>query len=72
MQVETFEILHYKNKIPVVIPANKKRRSNVVLMLDPVNVFPFHKQIYIYIKVQKLSGDFRNLKSEVRILKSEI
>ena len=26
----------------------------------PLNVFPFHKQIYI--KVQKLSGDFRFLK----------
>ena len=29
----------------------------------------FDKQIYIYLKVQKLSGDFWNLKSEVRSLK---
>ena len=30
---------------------------------------PFDKQIYIYLKRQKLSGDLWNLKSEVRSLK---
>ena len=34
-----------------------------------MNAIPFDKQIYIYLLVQKLSGDFRNLKSEVRSLK---
>ena len=41
-------------------------------LLGPLNVFPFHKQIYIYIKVQKLSGEFWLMKFEVRILKSDI
>ena len=31
-----------------------------------LNVIPFDKQIYIYLKLQKLSGDFWNLKPEVR------
>ena len=30
---------------------------------------PFDKQIYIYLKLQKLSGDFWDLQPEVRSLK---
>ena len=33
-------------------------------VLGTLNAIPFDKQIYIYLKVQKLSGDFRNLKYE--------
>ena len=33
------------------------------------NAIPFDKQIYIYLKLQKLCGDFRNLQPEVRSLK---
>ena len=33
-----------------------------------MNAIPFDKQIYIYLKLQKLSGDFWNLKPEVRSL----
>ena len=32
----------------------------------------FDKQIYIYLKMQKLSGDLWNLKSEVRSLKFQL
>ena len=46
-------------------PANARRdttfsqqRNKSMCLLGPLNVFPFHKQIYIYIKVQKLSGEF--------------
>ena len=35
-------------------------------VLGTLNAIPFTKQIYIYLQVQKLSGDFLNLKSEVR------
>ena len=38
-------------------------------VLCTLNVIPFDKQIYIYLILQKLSGDFRNLKPEVRSLK---
>ena len=38
-------------------------------VLGTLNAIPFDKQIYIYLQVQKLSGDFWNLKSEVRSLK---
>ena len=38
-------------------------------VLGTLNAIPFDKQIYIYLKVQKLRGDFWNLKSEVRSLK---
>ena len=38
-------------------------------VLGTLNVIPLNKQIYIYLKLQKLSGDFWNLKSEVRRLK---
>ena len=41
-------------------------------VLCTLNAIPFDKQIYIYLQVQKLSGDFRNLKSEVQSLKSKI
>ena len=34
-----------------------------------LNAIPFDKQIYIYLKQQKLSGDFWNLQPEVRSLK---
>ena len=34
-----------------------------------MNAIPFDKQIYIYLKLQKLSGDFWNLKPEVLSLK---
>ena len=40
-------------------------------LLGPLNVFQFHKQLYIYIKVQTLRGDFWNLKSEFWSLKSK-
>ena len=40
-------------------------------VLGTLNAIPFDKQIYLF-KVQKLSGDFWNLKSEVRSLKSKI
>ena len=38
-------------------------------VLGTLNAIPFDKQIYIYLKVQKLSGDFWHLESEVRSLK---
>ena len=38
-------------------------------VLGTLNAIPFDKQIYIYLQVQKLSGDFQNLKSEVGSLK---
>ena len=41
-------------------------------VLGTLNAIPFDKQIYIYLQVQKLSGDFQNLKCEVRSLKSKI
>ena len=41
-------------------------------VLGTLNAIPFDKQIYIYLQLQKLSGDFWNLKSEVRGLKSKI
>ena len=41
-------------------------------VLGTLNAIPFNKQIYIYLQVQKLSGVFLNLKSEVRSLKSKI
>ena len=37
--------------------------------LCTLNAIPFDKQIYIYLKLQKLSGDFWNLKPEVWSLK---
>ena len=38
-------------------------------VLGTLNAILFDKQIYIYLKVQKLGGDLCNLKSEVRSLK---
>ena len=38
-------------------------------VLCTLNAIPFDKQIHIYLKRQNLSGDFRNLKPEVRSLK---
>ena len=37
--------------------------------LCSLKVIPFDKQIYIHLKLQKLSGDLWNLQSEVRSLK---
>ena len=37
-------------------------------VLCTLNVIPFDKQIYIYLKLQKLGGDFWNVKPEVRSL----
>ena len=41
-------------------------------VLGTLNAITFDKQIYIYLQVLKLSGDFLNMKSEVRNLKSKI
>ena len=41
-------------------------------LLGPLNVLSFEKQIYIYIKVQKLSGNICSVKFEVQVLNSEI
>ena len=38
-------------------------------VLCTLDAILFDKQIYIYLKLQKLSGDFRNLKPEVQSLK---
>ena len=42
-----------------------QQRYKSMCVLDTLNAIPFDKQIYIYLKVQKLSGDLWNLKSEV-------
>ena len=42
-----------------------QQRYNSMCALGTVNAIPFDKQIHIYLKVQTLSGDLRNLKSEV-------
>ena len=41
-------------------------------VLGTLNSIPFDKQIYIYLKLQKLSGDLWNLKSEVRSVKFQL
>ena len=41
-------------------------------VLCTLNAIPFDKQIYIYLKLQKLSGDFRNLQPEVQSLKLQL
>ena len=38
-------------------------------VLCTLNAIPFDKQIYIYLKLQKLNGEFWNFKPEVRSLK---
>ena len=38
-------------------------------VLCTLNAISFDKQIYIYLNLQKFSGDFWNLKPEVRSLK---
>ena len=43
----------------------------LICVLGTLNAIPLDKQIYIYLKVQKLSGDW-NLKSEVRSLKFQL
>ena len=42
-----------------------QQRDKSMCVLGTLNAIPFDKQIYIYLKVQQLSGDFWNLKSEV-------
>ena len=41
-------------------------------VLCTLNAISFEKQIYIYLKLQMLSGDFLNLQPEVRSLKLQI
>ena len=41
-------------------------------VLGTQNTIPFDKQIYIYLKVQKLSGDFWTLKFKIWSPKSEV
>ena len=41
-------------------------------VLCTLNGIPFDKQIYNYLKLQKLSGDFWNLKPEVQSLKLQL
>ena len=43
-----------------------------ICVLGTLNAIPLDKQIYIYLKVQKLSGDLWNLKSDVRSLKFQL
>ena len=45
-----------------------QQRDKSMCVLCTLNAIPFDKQIYIYLKLQKLSGDFWNLKPEVRSL----
>ena len=40
--------------------------------LSTLNAIPFDKQIYIYLKLQKLSGEFWKLKPEVRSLELQL
>ena len=49
--------------------ALNQQRNKSMCVLCTLNAIPFDKQIYIYLKLQKLSGDFCNLKPEVRSLK---
>ena len=46
-----------------------QQRDKSMCVPCTLNAIPFDKQIYIYLKLQKLSGDFWNLKSKVRSLK---
>ena len=41
-------------------------------LLCTLNAIPFDKQIYIYLKLQKLSEDFWNLQPEVQSLKLQL
>ena len=51
----------------------KQKESQVNMFIgSPQNVFPFDKQIYVYLKIQKFSGESSSLKFEVWILKSKI
>ena len=43
-----------------------------MFVLYTLNAIPFEEQIYIYLKLQKLSGDFWNLQREVRSLKFQL
>ena len=49
-----------------------QQRGKSMCVLGTLNAILFDKQIYIYLKVQILSGHFWKLKSEVRSLKSKI
>ena len=46
-----------------------QQRYKSMCVLGTLNAIPFDKQIYIYLKLQKLSGDFWILQPEVRSLK---
>ena len=46
-----------------------QQRNKSMCVLCTLNAIPFDKQIYSYLKLQKLSGDFWNLKPVVRGLK---
>ena len=46
-----------------------QQRDKSMCVLCTLKAIPFDKQIYIYLKLQKLSGEFWNLKHEVRSLK---
>ena len=45
-----------------------QQRDKFMCVLCTLNAIPFDKPIYIYLKLQKLSGDFLNLQPEVRSL----
>ena len=52
-QLENFYMLHYKIQITVLIPANTKRRSNVVLILGQrrrqgYNIQPTEGQVNVF------------------------
>ena len=49
-----------------------KHKDKSMCVLGTLNAIPFDRQIYIYLKMQKLSGDFGNLKSEVWSLKFQL
>ena len=46
-----------------------QQRYKSMCVLGTLNAIPFDKQICIYLKLQKLSGDFWNFQPEVRSLK---
>ena len=52
--------------------SQQRYKSMCVGLLGTLNAIPFDKQIYIYLKVQKLRGDLWNLKFEGRSLKFQL
>ena len=49
-----------------------QQRYKSMCVLGTLNAIPFDKHIYIYLKVQKLSGNLWNLQSEVRSLQFQL